>query len=224
MNALLYYIANKYLINKGVKNKISARGEYASDGKTKITIAAALAGCLVLFFFAAANPEVQAAAKNKTVKDMIVKSTDDSDHTIKAVKNGDTYIIDASNATMKKEKSGSKSMEFSDLKDGDVINVKGSFDDRDVTATEVRDLSTTKSATFYGVVDSISSATQTVKIVSTKRGKITVAISKSTSIKYDGKKKKFANIREDDKVLVTGTWNHSKKNHQDEKILYSCKG
>ena len=111
-------------------------------------------------------------------------------------------------------------MKFSDLKDGDVINVKGSFDDRDVTATEVRDLSTTKSASFYGVVESISSATQTVKIVSTKRGKITVAISKSTKIKYDGKKRKFADIRDDDKVLVTGNWSSSKKTITKTKKFY----
>lgn len=183
----------------------------AKGGKAKITIAAALAGCLVLFFFAAANPEARAGTKNKTVKDMIVKSTDDSDNTIKAVKDGDTYTIDAASATIKKESKSGKSMTFSDLKDGDVLDVKGSFDKRDVTATEVRDLSTTKSATFYGVVDSISSATQTVKINTNKRGKITVAISKSTKITYDGKKKKFADIRADDKVLVTGTWNSSKK-------------
>jgi len=188
--------------------------------KTKKITAVALAGCLVLFFFATVNPAAQAAAKNKTVKDMIVKSTDDSKETIKAVKDGDTYTIDASSATMKKESKGSKSMKFSDLKDGDVINVKGSFDDRDVTATEVRDLSTTKSASFYGVVESISSATQTVKIVSTKRGKITVAISKSTKIKYDGKKRKFADIRDDDKVLVTGNWSSSKKTITKTKKFY----
>ena len=175
--------------------------------------------CIALCSLAYVNSS-QAAAKNKTVKDMIVKSIDDSDSTIKAVKDGDTYTIDASSAAMKKEKSGSKSMNFSDLKDGDVINVKGSFDDRDVTATEVRDLSTTKSATFYGVVDSISSATQTIKINTTKRGKITVAISKSTSIKYDGKKRAFKDIRVDDKVLVTGTWNHSKKTITRTKKLY----
>ena len=70
--------------------------------KTKKITAVALAGCLVLFFFATVNPAAQAAAKNKTVKDMIVKSTDDSKETIKAVKDGDTYTIDASSATMKK--------------------------------------------------------------------------------------------------------------------------
>ena len=101
-------------------------------------------------------------------------------------------------------------MDFSDFKDGDVLNVKGAYDKRDVTATRIVDLSTTKTATMYGVVDSISPATQTVKIKTTKRGKITVAISKSTKIKYNGKKKKFADIREDDKVLVTGNWNSSK--------------
>jgi hypothetical protein len=112
---------------------------------------------------------------------------------------------------MYKSKSGKKTLKFSSIKDGDVLNVKGSEHDRDVTATEVRDISTTKSATIYGVVDEINSTTQTVKIKTTDRGKITVAISTSTKITYDGKKRTFADIREDDKVLVTGTWNSSKK-------------
>ena len=167
-------------------------------------------GCLVFAATALiANPTL-AATKNKTVDNMIIKSTDDSDNTVKAVKDGYTYTIDASSATKKKESKSGKSMQFSDLKDGDVISVKGSFDKRDVTATLVWDLSTTKSATMYGVVDSINTATQTVKIKTVKRGKLTVAISKSTKVTYGGKKKKFTDIRQDDKVLVTGTWNSSK--------------
>jgi hypothetical protein len=193
-----------------MKNEKSVRSGFVCAGKTKKIIAATLTGCLVLFFFAGSLPEAQAATKKKTVENMIIKSTDDSDETIKAVKNGDTYTIDASNATLKKEESGSKSMDFQDFKKGDVINVKGTFDSRDVTATEVRDLSTTKSATLYGVVGSISAATQTVKIKTKKRGTLTVAILKSTKVTYDGKKRKFADIRETDKVLVTGTWNSSK--------------
>jgi len=178
--------------------------------KNKKLLTASLIGCMVFAISALTAFPTLAAAKNKTVDDMIVKSSDDSDSTIKAVKDGDTYTIDASSATLKKESKSGKSMQFSDFKDGDVISVKGSFNKRDVTAASIWDLSTTKSATMYGVVDSINAATQTVKIKTTKRGKLTVAISKSTKITYAGKKKKFADIHEDDKVLVTGTWNSSK--------------
>ena len=169
-----------------------------------------LATSLTVAFLAVATLPIQAAT-NKTVKSLIVKSIDDSKEEIKAVKNGNTYTIDVTSATFKKEKTGSKTMKLADIKKGDVLNVKGSYDSHDVTATEVRDLSTTKKATFYGVVTEMNTATQTVKIETPKRGKITVAIVKSTKITYDGKSRKFADIREDDKVLVTGTWNHSKK-------------
>jgi hypothetical protein len=152
-----------------------------------------------------------AMAATKTIKNLVVKSTDSSDMTIKAVKNGSTYTIDATNAKMKKSKSGSKTMKFSQIEDGDVINIKGSVKKHAVTATEVRDLSITKTATIYGVVYEINVATQTVKIKTLSRGKITVAIVKSTKMTYDGKKRTFKDIREKDKVLVTGTWNESKK-------------
>jgi len=186
----------------------------------KKLLSASLIGCMVFALSALTAVPTQAATKNKTVEDMIVKSSDDSDNTVKAVKDGDTYTIDASNATLKKESKSGKSMQFSDFKDGDVISVKGAFNKRDVTATLIWDSSTTKSATMYGVVDSINTATQTVKIKTTKRGKLTVAISKSTKITYDGKKKKFADIQEDDKVLVTGTWNSSKDTITKTKNFY----
>lgn len=178
------------------------------QAKTK---AASLAAVVCMSFLSLAIISLPAQAATKTIKNLIVKSTDDSDHTIKAVKDGSTYTIDAMNATLKKSKSGSKSLKFSQIKDGDVLNVKGSVSHHDVTASEVRDLSTTKSATMYGVVDEINSTTQTVKIKTTDRGKITVAIVKSTKVTYDGKKRIFKDIREKDKVLVTGTWNSSKK-------------
>jgi len=165
---------------------------------------------LTVAFLAIAALPIQAAT-NKTVKSLIVKSVDKNKEEIKAVKNGNTYTIDVSSATLKKAKSGSKTMKLADIKKGDVLNVKGSYDSHDVTATEVRDLSTTKSATMYGVVKDINAATQTVKIETLKRGKITVAILSSTKVTYDGKKRKFADILENDKVLVTGTWNSSKK-------------
>jgi hypothetical protein len=178
--------------------------------KTKIATLAAVV-CIFFLSLAVISPPAQAATR--TIKNLVVKSTDDSDHTIKAVKNGHTYTITIDTTTTKiyKSKSGHKNLKFSSIKDGDVLNVKGSEHDRDVTATEVRDLSTTKSATMYGVVKEINSTTQTVKIETIDRGKMTVAIVKSTKIRYDGKKRKFSDIRKKDKVLVTGTWNSKKK-------------
>lgn len=176
----------------------------------KKAILSSIAVCLILFSLTLVVFCSQAAT-NKTKKNLVVKSTNDSKKEIRAVKNGDTYTIDAASATIKKEKSGNKTMKFSNIKKGDVLNVKGSYDSHDVTATEVRDLSTTKKATFYGVVKDINSATKTVKIKTLKRGTITVAILSSTKITYDSKKRTFTDIREDDKVLVRGTWNHSKK-------------
>lgn len=182
---------------------------------------AALISCSILTAVTLVSLPAQAATKTKTVKDLIVKSKDSDDHTIKAIKDGHTYTIDATNAKKKKASKGSKKLLFSEIKDGDVLNVKGPFDsDNNVTATEVRDLSTTKSATMYGVVETINSTTQTVKIQTPDRGEITVAIIKSTSVKYDGKKKKFADIHEEDKVLVTGTWSTSKKTITKTKKFY----
>lgn len=200
---------------------MSALGGCASGAKTnKKSIALIVPVCLAVCFFALV-PATQ-AAKNKTIKDLIVKSTDDSDHTVKAIKDGHTYAItvDTTSTKLYKSKSGHTTFDFSDVKKGDVLQVKGSEHDRDVTATEVRDLSMTKSATMYGVVSEINSSTQTVKIETPKRGEITVAILKSTSIKYDGKKRAFKDIREDDKVLVTGTWNHDKKTITKTKKFY----
>jgi len=181
-------------------------------------VSAGLVGCVV--FVAFASTAAPTFAATKTIKDLIVKSTDDSDHEIKAVKNGHTYTINAASATLRKEKTGNKTLSFSQIKDGDVLNVKGSVHDYVVTAALVRDLSTTKKATMYGVVKEINDATQTVKIKTINRGKLTVAILKSTKIKYDGKNRAFADIRENDKVLVTGTWDHDKRTITKTKKFY----
>jgi hypothetical protein len=185
----------------------------------KKIVSAGLVGCLVFAISAMTALPIQAATK--TIKDLVVKSTDSDKHEIKAVKDGHTYTIDTENAKKKKASKGSKKLLFSEIKDGDVLNVKGATDsDRNVTATEVRDLSTTSSAKMYGIVEDINSTTQTVKIETTDRGEITVAIVKKTSVKYDGHKKKFADIREDDKVLITGTWSSSKKTITKTKKFY----
>ncbi|HLM83890.1 MAG TPA: DUF5666 domain-containing protein [Candidatus Bathyarchaeia archaeon] len=185
-------------------------------------VSASLITCMVFVTMIFIAPPTHAATK--TVKDLIVKSTDTDKHEIKAIKDGHTYTIDNSESiTTKyyKGKSGHKTLKFSDIKNGDVLNVKGSVDsDHNVVATEVRDRSATSSATIYGVVEEINSATQTVKLDTPDRGKITVAILKSTSVKYDGKKRKFTDIREDDKVLVTGNWNSSKKTITKTKKFY----
>lgn len=164
---------------------------------------------------------VPTLAASHTFKDLIVKSTHEDDHTIKAVKDGHTYTIDATNAKKKKSSKGNKQLLFSEIKDGDVLRVKGSIDDeRNVTATEVRDLSTTKSAVMYGVVNDINETTQTVKIETVDRGTLTVAIAKKTRIRYDDHKKTFADIRLEDKVLVTGDWSSSKDTITKTKKFY----
>ncbi|MDD5489863.1 MAG: DUF5666 domain-containing protein [Candidatus Moranbacteria bacterium] len=203
-----------------MNKKMSAKGgcAYGAKAKTK-KIPLCLAGCLILFSFVFVVSGTE-AAKSKTLKDLIVKSTDGDDHTIKAVKDGHVYTINATNAKIKKSSKGSKTLDFDDIKNGDVLRVKGTVSDRDVTATEVRDLSTTSSAVMYGIVKEINSSTQTVKIETTDRGDLTVAILKSTSIKYDGKKRKFTDIKEDDKVLVTGTWSSSKDTITKTKKFY----
>jgi hypothetical protein len=178
--------------------------------KTKKVAPLVLAGCFFVFFGTLAVPA--AMASTKTEKKLVIKSIDDSKREIKAVKHGNTYTIDTSSTTkLRKESSGSKTLKFSDFKKGDVINVTGSFDGHDVTATTVRDLSVTKNATFYGVVDSITTSTKTVKIITPKRGTITVAVLSSTKVTYDGGKKQFSDIRKDDKVLIRGNWSKSKK-------------
>jgi hypothetical protein len=182
-------------------------------------LSVSLVGCLV--FAAATLTASPTQAATKIVKNLIVKSTDNDKHEIKAVKDGHTYTIDTENAKKKKASKGNKKLLLSDIKDGDVLRVKGTIDDdRNMIATEVRDLSTTSSAVMYGIVEEINSTTQTVKIETPDRGEITVAVLKSTSIKYDGKKKKFADIHDDDKVLVTGTWNSSKKTITKTKKFY----
>lgn len=154
------------------------------------------------------------AAEAKTEKNLVIKSIDDDQKEIKALKNGDTYTIDASSAKIRKGSSGNKSMTFSQLSSGDVINVEGTFTDKDVTATKVRDLSYNdkKSVTFYGKIDSINTAAKTIKIKTLHRGKLTVAVLNSTKIKdKDNKTILLGDLEKGDRVLVRGTWSRTKK-------------
>jgi len=178
--------------------------------KNKKTLSVVLIGSMVLA--CTMMSMLPAKASTKTIKNLVVKSTDDSHHEIKAVKNKHVYTIDTTHAVLRKSKSGSIVLAFSEIKRGDVLNVTGSEDsNHDVTATLIRDLSVTKKATFYGIVKKISDSSQTVKIKTLKRGRLTVFILGSTKITYDKNKRTFDDIRIGDKVLVTGTWSHSKK-------------
>lgn len=153
------------------------------------------------------------AAEHKTVKNAIIEKISHSAKTLEAVKSGTTYVVDAKNAKIRKGSSGSKSLKYSKVKKGDVINIEGSFDDENVTATKIRDLSyyNKHTATFYGVIDSLTESTKTFKIDTLDRDKQTVAVLNSTDIENkDGDDIEFSDLKEDDKVLVRGTWNDSK--------------
>ncbi|PIU78280.1 MAG: hypothetical protein COZ28_01870 [Candidatus Moranbacteria bacterium CG_4_10_14_3_um_filter_44_15] len=149
------------------------------------------------------------AAEAKVVKNAIIEKISHSAKTLEAVKSGTTYVVDAKNAKIRKGSSGSKSLKYSKVKKGDVINIEGSFDDKDVTATKIRDLSynNKKTATFYGVIDSLTESTKTFKIDTLDRDKQTVAVLNSTDIENkDGHDIDFSDLQENDKILVRGKW------------------
>ncbi|MDI6778473.1 MAG: DUF5666 domain-containing protein [Patescibacteria group bacterium] len=176
--------------------------------KKQSLVVLSVIACLALAFFFIAK-----AATTKTVKNAIIEKIDHDAKTLEAVKSGTTYVVNASSAKIRKGSSGSKSLKYSKVKKGDVINIEGSFDDEDVTATKIRDLSyyNKRTATFYGVIDSLTESTKTFKIDTLDRDKQTVAVLDSTDIEdKDGHNIEFSDLKEDDKVLVRGAWNDSK--------------
>jgi hypothetical protein len=152
-------------------------------------------------------------AEAKTLKKAIIEDINSDTKVIKAIKDGDTYTIDATSAKYRKGATSSVSMKFSTIKEGDVITIEGSFDGKDVTATKIRDLSyyDKKTVTFYGKIDSINSTTNTLKINTIDRHDQTISVLSSTKIKNeDGDTIKLADLKEDDRILVTGKWSRKK--------------
>jgi len=175
--------------------------------KRKILVISSIAVCLALVFLFAAK-----AATTKTVKNAIIEKISHSAKTLEAVKDGTTYVVNAGSAKIRRGSSGSHKISYSKVKKGDVINIEGSFDDEDVTATKIRDLSyyNKHTATFYGVIDSLTESTKTFKIETLDRDDQTVAVLNSTDIENkDGHSIEFSDLKEDDKVLVRGRWNDS---------------
>lgn len=176
--------------------------------KIKTRVFFSIAVCLALATFFVAN-----AATTKTVKNAIVEKIDHDEKTLEAVKDGTTYVVNASGAKIRRGSSGSHKISYSKVKKGDVINIEGSFDDEDVVATKIRDLSfyNKHTATFYGVIDSLTESTKTFKIDTLDRDEQTVAVLNSTDIEdKDGDNIEFSDLKEDDKVLVRGKWSDSK--------------
>lgn len=176
--------------------------------KRKLPAILIVVACLALASFFAAK-----AATRKTVKNAIIEKIDHDEKTLEAVKNGTTYVVNASSAKIRRGSSGSHTLSYSKVKKGDVINIEGSFDDEDVVATKIRDLSyyNKHTATFYGVIDSLTESTKTFKIETMDRDDQTVAVLNSTDIEdKDGHNIEFSDLKEDDKVLVRGKWNDSK--------------
>ena len=167
----------------------------------------------LVFGLAASGIFLGNSAEAKTVKKMVIKSINDDDKTIKTIKNGDEFTVNAATAKIRKGASSTKKMNFSTLEVGDVITVEGSYSDRNVTASKVRDLSyyDKKTVTFYGTIDSLTEAKNQIKITPLERKKQTITVLSSTKIKdKDGDKIKFSDLKEDDRVFVTGKWNRKK--------------
>lgn len=185
-----------------MKNRMSVSG-----GKNKIFFPLA-----VLALLASAALMVQ-IVQAKTIKKMVVKSIDHDEKTLEAVKEGDTYTVNATSAKIRKGSTSTKSLNFSTVREGDVVTIEGTFDDTNVTATKVRDLSyyDKHTVTFYGEVESINTDTNTFKIDTLDRDDQTVSITSSTKFRdEDDDKIEFANLKEDDIVLITGKWNRKK--------------
>lgn len=153
-------------------------------------------------------------AQAKTVKKLVVKSIDHEAKTLKAVKNGDVYDISATNAKIRKGSNSSRKTTLAKIREGDVITVEGAFNDKNVTATKIRDLSfdDKKTVTFYGTIDSINEATKTFKINTLDRDKQTISVLDSTKLRNkDGHSMSFSDLKEDDRVFVTGKWSRKNK-------------
>lgn len=175
--------------------------------KKIILLAPAIALVMSVAFFAG-------NAQAKTVKKLVVKSIDHDAKTLKAVKNGDVYDVNATNAKIRKGSNSSRKTTFDKIKKGDVITVEGSFDGKDATATKIRDLSfdDKKTVTFYGEIDSINEATKTFKIDTLDRDTQTVSVLDSTKFRDEDENSiSFSNLKENDKVFVTGKWSRTKK-------------
>ena len=69
-----------------------------------------------------------------------------------------------------------------------------------------------KTVTFYGKIDSTNEATKTFKINTLDRDKQTISVLDSTKIRdKDGHSISFSDLKEDDRVFVTGKWSRKNK-------------
>lgn len=170
--------------------------------------------CLILIggSFLISFSGAEASAK-RTLKNAIVKEISQSAKTLTVIKDGSAYAVSASSAKIRKGSSGSKSIKYSKIKKGDVVNIEGSFDDNNITATKVWDLSynNKKTVTFYGVVYSLKASAKIFKINTFSRKRQTVTVLDSTVIENDDDIIDYSDLAEDDKVLIRGTWSESKK-------------
>jgi hypothetical protein len=167
--------------------------------KTKFLLV--LAGGLLFFSF------VQ-FAEAKTVKNAVIKDIDSSDKTLEVVKGGKTYTVSAGSAKIVRG-TGEKKIKFSNLKEGDVIKIEGSFDGESVTATRIRDYSYNdkRYAIFYGKISSLDESASTFKISTLDRGSQNVTVIGTTDIENkDNDDINLSDLNEDDRVLLRGKW------------------
>jgi|GEM_PF-1494773 hypothetical protein len=172
---------------------------------------------LFLTFFAIAESTEAKAGNGIQLKNAVITAIDTTTETITATKDGTTYTIDASGATLRR-KYGAK-CDIYELTAGDYIFVWGTMSGTNVTATKIKDLSIQKwKASFVGTITTVDSTTYTdnegrsyqqFEIESRHRGDQVIRVYSATSIKYKGDSKTFTDFAVGQEVVAKGTWNNT---------------
>jgi hypothetical protein len=115
---------------------------------------------------------------------------------------GTGYTADVSNAKFMRRMGAGTDISF--IGPGNEIQVQGTANGSNITATSVRDMSLVGGATFTATVRSISDSTFLIRIVNT--GPVTVRVTNATAITRNGQPAQFSDIAVGSKVTVKGVW------------------
>jgi len=173
---------------------------------------------LFLAFFAFAGNGEAKSGNGIQLKNALVTAVDTTTETITAAKDGVTYTVDASGATLRR-KYGAK-CDLYEIMTGDYIWVWGRMSGTNITARKVKDYSIQKwKASFVGTITFIDSLTtyndnegrvyQQFEIESRHRGNQVIRVYDTTRLKYKGASKTFSDLAVGQEVVATGIWNNT---------------
>jgi len=172
---------------------------------------------LLAFFVIAGKAEASSSNKIK-LRNAVITAVNTETKTITAEKNGTTYTIDASGATLRR-KYGAK-CEIYELIAGDYIWVWGRISETNtIIAKKVKDYSIQKwKGSFVGTITIIDSGTYTdsqgrnyqqFEIESRHRGNQVIRVYDTTLIKYRKESKTFSDLAVGQEIVAKGTWNNT---------------